>query len=941
MNSDTNQRGFYFLYGESEMAELIRQKDWLQTPLGDPSTWPISLKTIVGTVLENPFPTYLAWGESNTQFYNDGYIPILGSLKHPYALGESTIDTFGEHWEIISDMFDQVLDGKPIIINDGYYQLYRNGYLEDCYFDFAYSPVRIEDGSIGGILVTVMETTDRKKAMDRLTESEERFKLMAENSDILIALSDEKGKPEYFNTAWENIIDKKFNKLQTLDLLKIICPSNRKEFVTNFKQALQQKKRWSGEYKILNKNQKPSWLLVTGTPRFDLNHTFAGHVISSVDITERKLSEEKLKNSERVMRNIIEASPFPISVFMGEELKVEFANKAIFQAWGKGDDVIGKSFKEILPELGHQGIFEQLEEVRSTGVPFLSQAQRVEMNIHNQREIKYYNSSFNPIRDDSNKITGIFNTGVDVTDLVLSKEKVEEAEAKARLAIESADLGVYEFTFGTNEFITDRRFYEMCGLDKPATIKEFRGLIHPEDAELREEAHIQSYSTGRLNYQCRIILGDKSIRWIRVTGKLIYDQDNVPIKLTGITQDITPIVLAQQRIEESERAMRNMVLQAPVAMCILRGSEYIVEIANNKMIELWGHTEDAIVGKPIFEAIPEAKEQGLEQLLEMVASSGERFIANERPMFLPRDGNLEQVYVNFVYEPIVQKSGDLFDILAIAVDVTPQVQARQEIEEVVEKRTHDLAKAVIDLKRSNEELAQFAYIASHDLQEPIRKITSFTEMLKNHLDENLDEVAISFMEKIINASTRMSKLIRDVLTYSETAKKADEFETVNLSRVVEGVLSDFDLLIEQKGAIVSVDKLPEIEAIPLQMTQLFGNLISNALKFSKKDGTPRIEIRFQKIEHSDMDLMPWHRDVPYFHIQIKDNGIGFLPEYGEMIFSIFQRLHRKTEFAGTGIGLSMCKKIVQNHQGEINSIGSSENGAVFNIYLPTRQFPEE
>lgn len=184
--------------------------------------------------------------------------------------------------------------------------------------------------------------------------------------------------------------------------------------------------------------------------------------------------------------------------------------------------------------------------------------------------------------------------------------------------------------------------------------------------------------------------------------------------------------------------------------------------------------------------------------------------------------------------------------MAIALAVPPQVQARQEIEEVVEKRTHDLAKAVIDLKRSNEELAQFAYSASHDLQEPIRKIASFTEMLKNHLDGNLDELSISFMEKIINTSTRMSKLIRNVLPYSEIGKIAEEFENVNLSRVVEGVVSDFDLLIEQKGAIVSVDKLPEIEAIPLQMTQLFGNLISNALKFSKKDGTLGLKLGSKK-----------------------------------------------------------------------------------------------
>jgi PAS domain S-box-containing protein len=937
MIADSDQRDFFFLNGKSEITDLIKLREWSTTPLGTPNTWPQSLQTMTATMLENSFPCLIVWGKEFTQIYNDGFIPILGS-KHPEALGRSARETFSEAWDVIEPMFLKVFVGASIMMTDAHYVLFRDEELDDFYFDFAYSPIRVEDGSVGGILVTVIETTNRRNAIDKLKESESRFKLMAENSDILIALSDESGNPVYFNKAWENLLGHKSADINSLTLLKNLCPSERMELISTFKNALKEQENWSGEYQILNKNQEYSWLLVRGTARFNLDNSFAGHVISSVDITQRKKSEEKLRNSEKFLRSIIEASPFPISILLGEELKIEFANQAILNAWGKCDTVIGKKIKEILPELVPQGIFDQLQEVRKTGTPFLSQAQRVEMKIKNQKEVKFYNSGFNPIQNDSGEIIGIFNTGADVTDLVLSKEKVEEAEAKARLAIDSAELGVYEFNYKTSEFISDRRFYEMFGLDKPATIEHYRALIHPDDEAIREDAHIASLATGRLHYQCRFILDDKSIKWVRVTGKLIYDSDDIPVKITGITQDITQIVLAQQQIEESERNMRNMVLQAPVAMCIFRGNEYIVDIANTKMLEIWGDKNGTFTGKPIFESLPEAKDQGFINLLEMVATTGERFVANEMPVLLPRDGKIEQVYVNFVYEPILQKSGNRFDIMAIATDVTPQVQARQKIEEVVEERTQDLAKAVFDLKRSNEDLAQFAYIASHDLQEPIRKITSFTEMLKSHLDGQLDEVSISFMEKITNASSRMSKLIRDVLTYSETGKKAEEFEIVNLDRILSGVISDFDLLIEQKGTVLNTDELPEIEAIPLQMNQLFGNLISNALKFSKKEGSSRIDIRVRKADQIELETKPPFSDMPYYHIQIKDNGIGFLPEFGEKIFSIFHRLHPKTDFAGTGIGLSMCRKIVQNHHGEINSKGSSENGAIFNIYLPSKQF---
>jgi len=941
MRSDSNQRASFFLNGESEMTKLVNEKNWSQTPIGNINTWPASLKSLVGTMLENPLPTYLAWGKYHTQIYNDAYIPILGLPKHPAALGQSTKDTFIEHWETVSGMFDQVLAGKPIIVKDGHYQLYRNGYLEDCYFDLAYSPIRIEDGTIEGVLVTLMETTNLKKALDSLTESESRFKLMAENSDILIALCDESGKAHFFNKAWEELIGKKTEELNNTRLLKLLHADHLKEFTTNIKTALDTHVSWSGEYQFLNKTGEYSWLLVRGAARFHLDQSFAGHVISAVDISQRKNSEEKLRASEKLMKSIIEASPFPISVLLGEDLTVEFANEAIIEAWGKGSDVIGKNFKNILPELANQGVFEQLEGVRESGLPSLSKPQRVELNIHGKNEVKYYNISFNPIKNESEQIIGIFNMGVEVTDLVLSKKKIEEAEAKARLAIDSAEQGVYEFTYSTKEFITDRRFHEICGFDNPISIERYRNLIHPDDIPTRAEAHKQSFDTGRLNYQVRIVLDDGSIRWVRVTGRIIYDSDQIPVKLTGISQDITPMILAQQKIEESERTIRNMVLHAPVAMCILRGNDYIVEIANTKMIELWGLKDNKIVGKPIFEGLPESKEQGLEELLELVASTGNQFVANERPILLPRDGKLEQVFLNFVYQPIDQKTGDKADIMAIAIDVTHQVRARQEIEVLIKERTEDLAKAITDLKRSNEDLAQFAYIASHDLQEPIRKITSFSEMLKNHLGDQLDDLSVKFLEKIMIASTRMSKLIRDVLTYSETGKKSEELIPVDLNKILKDVVTDFDLLIEQKGATVILEELPEIEGIPLQMTQLFSNLISNSLKFSSKTNSPLIEIKVGKADMTETKLVPLYQDISYIHIQIRDNGIGFLPEYGEQIFNIFQRLHRKTDFAGTGIGLSMCKKIVQNHQGEINTKGSSESGAVFNVFLPSRQYPTD
>jgi len=211
-------------------------------------------------------------------------------------------------------------------------------------------------------------------------------------------------------------------------------------------------------------------------------------------------------------------------------------------------------------------------------------------------------------------------------------------------------------------------------------------------------------------------------------------------------------------------------------------------------------------------------------------------------------------------------------------------------------------------------------------------------MIETRSGSRLDEQSRNYFDKIKNASSRMQALIKDVLTYSELGKAATAFEPVDLNKTLEGILSDFDLLIEQKEAIIKSDKLPVIEAIPLQMSQLIGNLISNSLKFARKDTKPVITITVQQLPPDEITAYSLDPSVNYTGIQFKDNGIGFKEEYADKIFSIFQRLHGKSEYEGTGIGLAMCKKIALNHNGELNARGSSDNGAVFNIILPLKHF---
>lgn len=238
------------------------------------------------------------------------------------------------------------------------------------------------------------------------------------------------------------------------------------------------------------------------------------------------------------------------------------------------------------------------------------------------------------------------------------------------------------------------------------------------------------------------------------------------------------------------------------------------------------------------------------------------------------------------------------------------------------------------LERSNAELAQFAYIASHDLQEPLRKIRIFAQMLEDKVGSSLDQKSQDQLKKIGQSAGRMQALVKDVLAYSQLNKESNDFTTVHLDGIVNGILADFELLIEQKGAVINTTDLPTIFGQPLQLTQLFSNLIGNSLKFHHPGTSPQISIRSEHVSKLDKNRLDLSDKKEYVKITISDNGVGFKPEDAEKIFGIFQRLHNKSQFEGTGIGLSICKKIVHNHQGHIDAEGSSEKGANFNLYLP-------
>jgi len=257
-----------------------------------------------------------------------------------------------------------------------------------------------------------------------------------------------------------------------------------------------------------------------------------------------------------------------------------------------------------------------------------------------------------------------------------------------------------------------------------------------------------------------------------------------------------------------------------------------------------------------------------------------------------------------------------------------------ELEKKVKERTVELEDTNISLEKMNKELQSFAYISSHDLQEPLRKIQTFASLIAEKEIDSLTTVGKDYFNRMRNAAERMQTLINDLLAYSRADNDIRKFEITDLKAIIESVKDDLTEELHSKNGIVAIGEMCDVNIIPFQFRQLMYNLISNAIKFTKPDQAPLIEIRSQIAEGKflkNKNLLP---NSYYCHITITDNGIGFPQEYNERIFELFQRLHSRTVYDGTGIGLAIVKKIIDNHNGYIAAKGELDQGATFDIFLP-------
>jgi len=279
-------------------------------------------------------------------------------------------------------------------------------------------------------------------------------------------------------------------------------------------------------------------------------------------------------------------------------------------------------------------------------------------------------------------------------------------------------------------------------------------------------------------------------------------------------------------------------------------------------------------------------------------------------------------------------------LIAVNRSLELEINERKASEEKVTELNKQLLENIARLEAANKDLDLFAFMASHDLQAPLRKIRMFSDRLLASPGDSMGKESRLYLTRIQEVSRRMQDLINDILRFSKISVEKQSFEVVDLNGVVEEVLSELEAPIREKNAVISVDRMPVLPASTVLMGPLFSNLISNSLKYCKKGEEPRVRIRYEEAPvMAGMNGKP--ADMRYGRIYIEDNGIGFDQKYAEQIFDMFRRLHPSSEYEGTGIGLALCKKIVEMHNGFISALGRPGEGAVFIVSLPLQVIPKE
>ncbi len=527
-------------------------------------------------------------------------------------------------------------------------------------------------------------------------------------------------------------------------------------------------------------------------------------------------------------------------------------------------------------------------------------------------------------------------TTKDVEKLQAANTKLKKSQFLSYQAEILSEFGTWEWNLSTNFIKYSDNLYRILG-EEPQSFEagqeKFMKFIHPEDKQIVNTIFDNISKDEGLPYSYfRIIRNDGEIRFLRSIGKLFVD-DLGNKTVLGVTVDITD----EHNKNELLKSNNKDLIQVNKELKIFDESSRQAEILGNYGSWVLSYdTLEFIYSDNKFRLLgcePQSFNPTIEKLLEFVHPDDKHIVidANAKALKIKEIPTMDY--------RIIRADGAVRHFKTIAKSFKDfsgnesMIGTTQDVTEDYNK-SEQLKERNKELEQNIKELNEFNHVASHDLQEPLRKIQTFISRINDKEKENLSEFGIEYLTRIERASNRMRVLINDLLQYSRTNRTEKTFEPTDLNEQLNNSLIELSQNIEDKKAIINHSKLPTIDAVSFQMQQLFTNLLSNSLKYAKENVAPVIDINCVKTNAKNESKLKDKSSKKYYKIEFTDNGIGFDQENAEKIFLLFNRLHGKTEYQGTGVGLAICKKIIETHDGEIFATSQPNVGTTFTIYLP-------
>ncbi|WP_295667502.1 PAS domain S-box protein [uncultured Mucilaginibacter sp.] len=677
--------------------------------------------------------------------------------------------------------------------------------------------------------------------------------------------------------------------------------------IFSFEQAIQTKKShtmYNYRYDIPVRGTaqfEERWWTTTNTPILDERGEVVYFIHSPANVTEliklgerEKAGVEALKNQRKQLYSTFMQAPVGIAIFKGPDYVVELINPPLGELYGQTPDgMMGKPVFEVLTHAKGLGFEELLDDVRLTGKPFRGHGLSAPIYRNGKLETVYLDFVYEPFREDDGAISGVIAIATEVTEQVYARQQLEEAEERARLAVDAVGLGTFDLSLLTGEMITSKQFANIFGYDEPVSRHGYVKVFHPADLESRKKAHEAALKTGRLLYEARVLWPDKSTHWVRVEGKVYYDTGGKAIRILGTLLDITGQKKAKEALAESEQLLRSITSAAPTTLWMT--DEYgLITYVNQTWVDWTGMPIEAHIGTKWTGHIIEEDKENATEKFENALLNRSMYEVEFRINHI--DGTTHWCVANG--RPQYRRDGRFSGYIGACVDITEQKYMQQQKDD-------------------------FIGIASHELKTPVTSLKAYTQVLERMLQKKGDIREAEMIGRMDGQLNRLTSLIGDLLdvTKFNSGKLQFNNQEYDFNTILDELLEDLQRTTTKHTIVKKLVPAGLIHGDKERIGQVITNLVTNAIKYSP---------------HSDKIIVYTNIDSDEITLCVQDFGIGIAKKNLNMVFEQFYRVSGEMQhtFPGLGLGLNISSEIIKREGGRIWVTSEEGKGSTFCFALP-------